>query len=433
MRMDENGILALAWPESPSESRRQAFARAWAPNGAVYLNTTEFLLQHGRFLIGGVTKGVVMSRTRSVDVDTQEDLDAAERLATAEPAAGFAIGRGRVGGGAPCFVIAEAGVNHNGDPKLAHRLVDAAADAGADAVKFQTFNPELLVSAAARRAEYQRTDGGGETQLEMLRSLVLPQEVCADLKSHAEQCGLLFLSTPFDESSADFLAELGIPAFKIGSGEITNLPMLAHVARQGKPILLSTGMSTLEEVAHAVHTVRENGEPPLALLHCVTSYPAESADCNLLAMGTMRDAFGVPVGWSDHTIGTEIGVAAVSMGAELLEKHLTLDRTLPGPDHRASLEPDELSSLISGVRRVESALGDGEKRPTPSEMQLATVVRRSLHAKRAIKPGQVVGPDDIIALRPAGGLPPSRRPWVIGRSTVVAINPGEMLREEQFG
>lgn len=433
MRMDEAGLLQPAWPESPSEARRQAFARAWAPNGAVYLNTTEFLLQHGRFLVAGVTKGVVMSRTRSVDVDTQEDLYAAERLAAAGPVAGIAVGRGRIGGGAPCFVIAEAGVNHNGDPELAHRLVDAAADAGADAVKFQTFNPELLVSAAARRAEYQRTGGGGDTQLEMLRDLVLPREVHADLQSHAELRGILFLSTPFDESSVDYLAELGMPAFKIGSGEITNLPFLAHVATKGVPILLSTGMSTLAEVARAVDTVRENGEPPLALLHCVTSYPAEPADCNLLAMRTMRDTFGVPIGWSDHTIGTAIGVAAVSMGAELLEKHLTLDRTLPGPDHHSSLEPDEFSELVRQARIVEGALGDGEKRPAPSEVPLATLARRSLHARRAIGPGEVVGPDDIVALRPAGGLPPSRRPWVIGRSAVVAIDPGEMLREEQFG
>jgi N-acetylneuraminate synthase/N,N'-diacetyllegionaminate synthase len=427
MRMDETGVLQPAWPESPSQARRQAFATAWAPNGAVYVNTTDFLLQHGRFLVAGVTRGVVMSRTRSVDVDTQDDLRAAQLLAAAEPAAGFTVGRGRVGGDAPCFVIAEAGVNHNGDPELAHRLVEAAADSGADAVKFQTFNPELLVSAAARRAEYQRAGGGGETQLEMLRALVLPREVHADLKNHAERRGLLFLSTPFDESSADFLAELGVPAFKIGSGEITNLPLLAHVAAKGQPVLLSTGMSTLEEVARAVDTVRENGEPPLALLHCVTSYPAEPADCNLFAMETMRDAFGVPVGWSDHTIGTAIGVAAVSMGAELLEKHLTLDRSLPGPDHRASLEPDEFTDLVSRIRMVESALGDGEKKPAPSEIPLAAVARRSLHARRAIRAGEVV------ALRPAGGLPPSRRPWVIGRSTVVAIGPGEMLREEQFG
>lgn len=432
MRMDETGILHPAWPESPSQARRQAFASAWAPNGAVYLNTTEFLQQHGRFLATGVTKGVVMSRTRSVDIDTLDDLRAAERLAVAEPGASFAVGRVRVGGSAPCFVIAEAGVNHNGDPELAHRLVEAAAEAGADAVKFQTFNPELLVSAAARRAEYQRAGGGGETQLEMLRHLVLPEGAHADLKDHAERSGLVFLSTPFDESSADFLAELGMPAFKIGSGEVTNLPLLAHIAAKGQPVLLSTGMSTLAEVASAVETLRENGEPPLALLHCVTSYPADPADCNLLAMTTMRRAFGVPVGWSDHTMGTAVGLAAVSMGAKLLEKHLTLDRSLPGPDQRVSLEPSEFSDLVSNVRLVESALGDGEKRPVASEIPLATVARRSLHATRAIEPGAVVGPDDVVALRPAGGLAPSRRPWVIGRSTVVAIGPGEMLREEQF-
>jgi N-acetylneuraminate synthase len=330
-------------------------------------------------------------------------------------------------------VIAEAGVNHNGDPDLAHRLVDVAAEAGADAVKFQTFDPERLVSPLARKAEYQIAHtGSSESQLEMLRRLVLPQEALAPLAAHAAERGIIFLSTPFDEASADVLEGLGVPAFKVPSGEVTNHPLVAHLAAKGTPVLMSTGMSTLVEVAEAVQVVRENGDPPLALFHCVTSYPAAAADCNLRAIGAMKAAFGVPVGWSDHTDGIQVFLAAVAAGASLLEKHFTLDRGLPGPDHLASLEPGELAALVQAVREIESALGDGVKRPAASEVANAAVVRRSLHAARPLPAGHVLKAGDLVVLRPGTGLPPSLRDRLVGRKLRVGVERGEMLAERHL-
>jgi N,N'-diacetyllegionaminate synthase len=241
--------------------------------------------------------------------------------------------------------------------------------------------------------------------------------------------GLLFLSTPFDEDSADLLESLGMPAFKVPSGELTNHPFVAHVASKGKPVLMSTGMSTLVEVAAAVQVVRESGDPPLALFHCVTSYPAAPADCNLRAMAAMRAAFGVPVGWSDHTEGIQISLAAVAAGAAVLEKHFTLDRTLPGPDHRASLEPGELSAMLRSIREVEAAMGDGAKRPAASELANTAAARRSLHASRALPPGHVLDEADLIALRPGTGLSPALRARLVGRKLRVGLKRGEMLAE----
>ena len=238
-----------------------------------------------------------------------------------------------IGSAGPCFIIAEAGVNHNGSLDLARRLVDAAVAARADAVKFQTFRAEKVVSPVALKAEYQaQTTGSGESQLEMVKKLELPFESFRELKHHCEEKGILFLSTPFDEESADFLDSLGMSAFKIPSGEITNLPFLEHIARKRKPLILSTGMSELEEVRTAVETLRQAGARELVLLHCVSSYPARPASVNLRAMQTLCETFGVPVGFSDHTLGTAITLAAVALGACVIEKHLTLDCKLPGPD-----------------------------------------------------------------------------------------------------
>ncbi len=412
--------------------RRQESADAYWPSGAVYVISLALLRRERRFIVPGVTRGVILPRERSVDVDTAEDLaEAQARLAaTSRP---LTLGAHTVGEGQPCLVIAEAGVNHNGEIGLAHRLVDVAADAGADAVKFQTFDPERLVSPLARKAEYQAANtGAAESQLEMLRRLVLPREALAPLAAHAAERGLLFLSTPFDEASADLLERLGVPAFKIPSGEVTNHPLVAHVAAKGKPVLMSTGMSTLAEVAEAVQVVREHGDPPLALFHCVTSYPAAPADCNLRAMGVMRATFGVPVGWSDHTEGMAVSLAAVAAGASLLEKHFTLDRGLPGPDHGASLEPAELAAMVKSVREVEAALGDGVKRPVASELANATVVRRSLHASRPLPAGHVLKPEDLIALRPGTGLPPALRQRLVGRKLKVDVEQGEMLAERHL-
>jgi N,N'-diacetyllegionaminate synthase len=332
------------------------------------------------------------------------------------------LGSRRIGDGAPCFVIAEAGVNHNGDISLAHDLIRAAADAGADAVKFQTFRTDRLVTAHAPKAEYQEaaTDPG-ESQRDMLRRLELDEAAHADLQEHAAERRLIFLSTPFDEASADLLAALHVPAFKVSSGELTNLPFLAHLARHRLPIILSTGMATLDEVRAAVASV---GEVPLALLQCVSNYPAKPADTNLRAMQTMRAVFGVPVGYSDHTLGNEISYAAVALGACVIEKHLTLDRNLPGPDHAASSEPAEFAALVRGIRAVESALGDGLKRPAASEANVAAVARRSLVAARDIAAGEILGAAEIQALRPAGGLPPSAQDQLLGRRARAPIPAG---------
>jgi N-acetylneuraminate synthase len=335
------------------------------------------------------------------------------------------IGRRAIGGGFPCFVIAEAGVNHNGDVEIAERLVAAAAAAGADAVKFQTFAAERLATAQAPKAEYQREAGDvGESQYEMLRRLELSADAHRHLMERCRQQGVLFLSTPFDEQSADLLEELGVAAFKLPSGEVTNLPFLSHVARKKRPLIISTGMSSLAEVEQVVECVERSGNPEFVLLHCVSSYPAAAEDANLRAMRTLAEAFGKPVGFSDHTDGVEVALAAVALGACVIEKHLTVDRTLAGPDHRSSAEPTEFASLVQGIRRVEQALGDGRKRPRPAEAPIAVAARRSLVAARDLGPGTVLTEELIISLRPGTGLPPSMRPELVGRTLRVAVAAG---------
>ena len=329
--------------------------------------------------------------------------------------------------GAPCFVIAEAGVNHNGNLDLALALVDAAHAAGADAVKFQTFVAESLISPLADKAEYQKRDRAGESQLEMVKRLELPLEAFRTIQNHARERGVMFLSTPFDEASADWLVAADVPALKIGSGDLTNLPFLRKLARTGRPLILSTGMSTLEEVAAAVSAARESGPAPLVLLHCVSNYPADPADANLRAMATLAAMFDVPVGFSDHTDGIDTALAAVALGACVLEKHLTLDRSLPGPDHAASLAPDEFVRLVVGVRTVERALGDGVKRPRASEAGTAAVARRSLVLTRDVPAGTVLDADLIAIRRPGTGIAPADYDAVVGRTLKQAGRSGQVL------
>lgn len=337
---------------------------------------------------------------------------------------GRAIGPGR-----PAFLIAEAGVNHNGRFDLAQQLVGAAADAGADAVKFQTFNAERLAVRAAPALPHQ---GAGESQYELLTRLALSAE---DHRRLIVECGrrrIGFLSSVFDEESADVLEALGVEAFKIPSGELINLPLLAHVAAKGKPMLVSTGMATLEEVRAAVETIRAAGHPPLVLLQCVSRYPTPPAEANLRAMRTLADAFGVPVGYSDHTPGIEVALAAAALGACVIEKHLTLDRALPGPDHHASLEPDEWAALARGVRTVESALGHGRKSPSAGEADTAAAARKSLVAAQPIPAGSVVTAEQIAAKRPGTGLSPALRGQVVGRRAKQAIPADTVLAWEMF-
>jgi N,N'-diacetyllegionaminate synthase len=340
----------------------------------------------------------------------------------------IAIADRKVGAGQPCFIIAEAGVNHNGSLKLAFELVDIAVRASVDAVKFQTFNAEKICSPSAPKANYQlQSTDNQESQLDMVKRLELPFEAFRELQSYCNAKGILFLSTPFDYDSIDFLAELRVPAFKIASGEITNLPFVEHVARKGRPLILSTGMATLSEVGKAVETIRTTGNQQLVLLQCVSNYPAQPSSVNLRAMQTMVEAFGVPAGYSDHTTGTEIAIAAIALGACVVEKHFTISRELPGPDHGASLEPDELASMVRSIRNVEAALGDGRKQPALEEANNAAVARRSLVAARHIGAGTVLTEDLVAIMRPGTGLPPAMRSELVGRRTRRDIEAGTVL------
>lgn len=316
------------------------------------------------------------------------------------------------------LIIAEAGVNHDGVLADAHALVDAAANAGADVVKFQTFRAERLVTATAHKAAYQvRTTGSDGAQLAMLRALELSHEAHHALAAHAATRGIGFLSTAFDSESLDFLLTLQPSAVKVPSGELTNLPYLRHVARLGLPVMLSTGMATLGEVEAAIDALERGGcaRAGITVLHCTTEYPAPMDEVNLRAMPAMRTAFGVRVGYSDHTVGSEIPVAAVALGATVIEKHLTLDRTRPGPDHAASLEPEEFAQMVRAIRNVEHALGDGIKRPTTSECGNRAVARRSIVAAHPIIAGETLGVHNLTVKRPGTGLSPMLWDVVVGR------------------
>ena len=317
------------------------------------------------------------------------------------------------------LIIAEAGVNHNGDLAMARQLVRAAAEAGADMVKFQTFVAGRITAAHAPKADYQKAaTGTGESQLDMIARLELSR---ADHEALIEECrqnSIRFFSTGFDPDSIDMLVELGVDRIKVPSGEITNLPLLRHMAAKRLPIILSTGMATLGEIEDAIEVLEQGGVRPgeITVLHCNTEYPTPMADVNLRAMSSIGSAFGVPVGYSDHTLGIELPIAAVALGATVIEKHLTLDRSLPGPDHAASLEPAEFSQMVRAIRNIELALrGDGVKRPSPSEAKNRPIARKSLVAQRDIHAGEPFSPENLTAKRPGTGVSPMRWDEVIGR------------------
>ena len=320
----------------------------------------------------------------------------------------------------PCLIIAEAGVNHNGDIHMAHRLIDVAAEAGADLVKFQTFTAERLATRSAEKAVYQKqTTDSTESQFAMLKRLELNREMHDELIAHCRQRKIGFLSTAFDTFSVDLLVRLGVDRFKIPSGEITNLPYLKHIGKCGKPIILSSGMATLGEIEAALSVLVQAGTPLhcITLLHCNTDYPTPMTDVNLLAMLTIRDAFSVQVGYSDHTLGIEVPIAAVALGASVIEKHFTLDRMLPGPDHRASLEPNELKAMVKAIRNVELALGDGIKRPSPSEAKNMPIARKSLVANQPIREGDLFTEHNLTIKRPGTGISPMRWDEILGRKS----------------
>ena len=315
------------------------------------------------------------------------------------------------------IIIAEAGVNHNGSIDSAKKLIDIASEAGADYVKFQTFRAETLVTHNADKAEYQKgLTGNIETQFDMIKRLELDQDAHQELVQYCSEKDILFLSSPFDHESIDALAELNIPFYKIPSGEITNLPYLRHVGHMGKPVVMSTGMATLEEIRMAMEVLLEAGlkKEQLTILHCNTQYPTPMEDVNLRAMITIRDEFSVKVGYSDHTLGIEVPIAAVALGATLIEKHFTLDRTLPGPDHAASLEPEELKAMVASIRNIEKVMGNGIKKPSQSEIKNIPIVRKSIVAKKNIQKGEKFSKKNITVKRPGNGISPMQWDEVLG-------------------
>jgi len=320
-----------------------------------------------------------------------------------------------IGPGHPVFIIAEIGVNHNGEIELAKKLVLAAKKAGADAVKFQTFKADKLATAQAEKAAYQKQhDYGQEKQLAMLKQLELSEEVFVQLKDFSESQGILFLSTPFDEESADFLERIGIPAFKVSSGDLTNLPFLKHIAVKKKPLLLSTGMAYLNEIKEAVDCILAEGNNEIILFHCTSNYPPSIEDINLLALKTLRKKLNLPIGYSDHTLGDVAAVAAAALGAIIIEKHITLDCSLPGPDHRASMEPAEFSEMVKKIRIVERLLGSSEKKPVPAEEEIRLVARKSIVARVNITKGTKLTRDMLMLKRPGTGIPPKYLEQIIG-------------------
>ncbi len=328
------------------------------------------------------------------------------------------------------LIIAEAGVNHNGDPDLAKRLIDAAAHAGTDLVKFQTFSADRLVTASAAKADYQtRTTDAAESQHAMIRRLELSRPVHETLIAHCRERGIGFFSTAFDIQSLELLAELGLERVKIPSGEITNLPYLRHVGGFGKPLILSTGMATLGEIEAAIAVLETAGAPRerITVLHCNTEYPTPMQDVNLRAMLAIRDAFGVAVGYSDHTAGIEVPIAAVALGATVIEKHLTLDRNLPGPDHKASLEPGEFAAMVRAIRNIELALGDGIKRPSPSEAKNKPIARKSIVAAIPIRAGETFTVDNLAVKRPGTGLSPMRWDELVGLRATRNFDKDELI------
>lgn len=331
------------------------------------------------------------------------------------------------------LIIAEAGVNHNGDIELAYQMVDEAKRAGADIIKFQTGKPELVISKFAPKADYQKeATGEEESQLEMCRKLQLTFEEYGLLKEYCEKVGIRFLSTPFDLDSIDFLEELDCGLWKIPSGEITNLPYLMKIAGTHKPIIMSTGMSTVNEIREAVAVLNQYGAGEITLLHCTTEYPTPYEEVNLRAMLSLREEFHLKVGYSDHTKGIEVPIAAAAMGARVIEKHFTLDRNMEGPDHKASLEPDELCSMVRQIRNIEKALGSGRKEPTKSERKNIAVARKSIVAACDMKSGTLFTEENLAVKRPGSGISPMKWFEVLGQRASRDYREDELIDEEGF-
>jgi len=331
------------------------------------------------------------------------------------------------------FIIAEIGCNHNGDMNVAKQLINVAADCGANAVKFQSFRPEDMITKSAPKADYQiKATGNVETQYQRLCRMMITEESHEEMKMLCEKNNIIFCSTPFDLQSVNLLHELDVPFFKVPSGEITNLPLLEHIASFGKPIILSTGMANLGEIEDAINVIGEENRRNIILTHCLSNYPADWVEANLRAIQTLRDAFHLPVGFSDHTEGIELSLVAVGMGAVVIEKHITLDRNMEGGDHKASLEPRELKDLVEKIRKLEMALGDGIKKCMPSEKNVKNIARKSIVTRRAVDMGRIITMDDLVIKRPGVGIPPKYLSMIIGAKAKESISADKLIKWSQL-
>lgn len=331
----------------------------------------------------------------------------------------------------PTFIIAEAGVNHNGEIHLAKKLVDAANEFKTDAVKFQTFKTEELLTEDAEKADYQKDNSQENSQYEMLKNLELSSDEFQEIANYTLKKDLIFLSSPFDKESTNLLDDLGVPLFKIASGEINNFPLLKHIAKKGKPVILSTGMSTLGEIDEAINLI-EKYNPQITLMHCITSYPAKIEDTNLNVIKTLKYTFKKPVGFSDHSLGIEMPIAAVTLGSCVIEKHFTLDKNLPGPDHKASLEPHEFVNMVKSIRNVEKGLGNGIKKPTAAENKIKEVARKSIVTKIDIPKNTILTEDMLAIKRPGTGIEPKYYNHIISKQTVTDIKRNTLIKWNQL-
>ncbi|MCD6461872.1 MAG: N-acetylneuraminate synthase [Thermoplasmata archaeon] len=428
---EKEGLVSFCDVDETRYSRRQDLPPVYRLTGSIFCLPVDVLLRERRLSPPGALP-LVISREESLDIDSEEDLLTAGVMLGRRSRSRVQVGGRTIGPGEPVFVIAEAGVNHNGSLEMAKKLVDAAAAAGADAVKFQTFSADSLVTRNAPTAEYQKRETGEEDQYSMLKRLELSWEDHVELRDHARRRGIEFLSTPFDPRSADLLEELGVSAYKISSGDLTNTPFLEYVAAKGRPMILSTGMGTADEVGLAVAACRRAGNRDIILLQCTSSYPAPEEEINLAVMTGDLGEFGVPVGYSDHTPGLDAPFLAVAAGARVIEKHFTLDRGLPGPDHKASIEPDELAEMVARIRQAERMMGFPEKRPVSCEEDVMRAARKSIVAARDIPAGAVIKEDDLTFKRPGTGIPPYDIWKVVGRRAAVPIPRDSLISERHL-
>lgn len=402
----------------------------YRPNGAIYISSLKNLQKYKTFYEKKILP-YIMPFHSSIDIDKIEDLFIAEKMLEYKREIKnnyIQIKDQRIGSNFPVFFIAEAGVNHNGKIELAKKLVDLAKEAGANCVKFQTFKAEKLASSQARKASYQlKTTSQDESQMKMLKNLELSEEETAELKEYCDKRNIIFLSTPFDLESLEFLEKLNVPAYKIGSGDITNYFLLKEAAKKEKPIILSTGMSYLYEVFEAINLIENFENKKIALLHCVSEYPAPLKEINFKTIKNLSLIFSCPVGFSDHTISEEASILSVGYGANIIEKHFTLDKNLEGPDHKSSMEPEELKELINKIRAIEKSLGDGIKKPALCEEENRILVRRSIFSNKNIKKGEIIKEENLIALRPGGGISPMEIETIMGKKAKRDIKEGEVL------